>query len=353
MQTTITNRKGEKFIVQYDEQDKELIDGGIYIHVKEKYYAVNVFKKNKVNNTTILARIIMNVTDPKIFIDHIDRNPLNNRRSNLRTCTAKQNTANIIKPSYTNEYPNVLENTENKCFIVTLQNDKKTFDNNYDAIIYVYNSHKATKGEFNPEKRTLVEIAEQVPYKTYNRVVQDPLNGNKCPVCEKIIFTRFNEHVGICTNLKCLKCDAEFADQGKLNRHIEENCSDKECVRCGLLFKNIKEFREHVEYCEYTCEKCNYHTSHQSNLLRHMRDYHATEENDGIDFYRTELKIFQCKFCETKSETLAGLQTHESRFHREIKDKINQESKKFECDTCHLKYTTKKCLSQHIKRMHT
>lgn len=41
-----------------------------------------------------LSRHLMNITDPKIFVDHIDNNPLNNRLSNLRVTDYKGNNKN-------------------------------------------------------------------------------------------------------------------------------------------------------------------------------------------------------------------------------------------------------------------
>lgn len=41
-----------------------------------------------------MHRLILGVTDPKILIDHIDHNGLNNQRSNLRIATAAQNCCN-------------------------------------------------------------------------------------------------------------------------------------------------------------------------------------------------------------------------------------------------------------------
>lgn len=43
---------------------------------------------------TKMHRVILGVDDPSIIIDHINRNPLDNRKSNLRFCTMQQNSFN-------------------------------------------------------------------------------------------------------------------------------------------------------------------------------------------------------------------------------------------------------------------
>jgi hypothetical protein len=74
------------------------------------YERVSQFKwQAKVNHHTVYARgrvdgkdqflhrIIMNVTDPMIYIDHRDHDGLNNQRKNLRVCSRSQNMSNQRK----------------------------------------------------------------------------------------------------------------------------------------------------------------------------------------------------------------------------------------------------------------
>ena len=54
-----------------------------------------MYAYTKINGKNIrMHRFIMNVTDPKILIDHKNRNGLDNTRGNLRTATHAQNCAN-------------------------------------------------------------------------------------------------------------------------------------------------------------------------------------------------------------------------------------------------------------------
>jgi hypothetical protein len=83
-----------------------LVDDEDYEHLNkfkwQAYFAKNINnfyavsgKWNGKNMTNFrMHRIIMNVKNSKIFVDHKDHNTLNNQRSNLRLATPLQNQAN-------------------------------------------------------------------------------------------------------------------------------------------------------------------------------------------------------------------------------------------------------------------
>jgi len=79
----------------YDELIKLKWHAGKYGH---KFYAKKggpATGSRKIRSAQIkMHRFIMKVTDPKIHIDHVNGNTLDNRKSNLRACTMGQNSKN-------------------------------------------------------------------------------------------------------------------------------------------------------------------------------------------------------------------------------------------------------------------
>ena len=86
--------KGEEFYFDLEDYDK--INNYCWNFHKNRSLAyIEARGENKKNIK--LHRLIMNVTDRNILIDHISHNTLDNRKSNLRLCNNSQNSKNRIK----------------------------------------------------------------------------------------------------------------------------------------------------------------------------------------------------------------------------------------------------------------
>lgn len=74
------------------------------------------------NNKILLHRFLMNVTNTRIHVDHINGNGLDNRRNNLRLCTNQENHFNTKKrQGTTSKYKGVYWNTERKKWQVSVK----------------------------------------------------------------------------------------------------------------------------------------------------------------------------------------------------------------------------------------
>jgi len=83
-------------VVLVDDEDFELLNQWKWFAIKGQntFYAARHVKNKNKQTTIFLHRFIMNTTDPKIEIDHKDRNGLNCQKYNLRECDHAQNNQN-------------------------------------------------------------------------------------------------------------------------------------------------------------------------------------------------------------------------------------------------------------------
>lgn len=86
-------KNGITYEVLYDECDHMTISiGGWYI--TNDGYLRSSSKSSMHPKSTLLHRHLLKVSDRSICVDHINRNKLDNRRSNLRLCTISDNCKN-------------------------------------------------------------------------------------------------------------------------------------------------------------------------------------------------------------------------------------------------------------------
>lgn len=94
MELTITQKNGKTHTVLYDECDHELISKYTWCINKYGYASAQVRISVGKRKTVLMHRIILGVTDPKVEVDHIRHNRLDNRRSEIRACSLQQNRKN-------------------------------------------------------------------------------------------------------------------------------------------------------------------------------------------------------------------------------------------------------------------
>lgn len=71
-------------------------------------YAMRGVRENGRNKSIKMHRVIMGVSDSKIEVDHINNNPLDNRRKNLRLCKHSENMGNqVIRKNNTTGFKGV------------------------------------------------------------------------------------------------------------------------------------------------------------------------------------------------------------------------------------------------------
>jgi hypothetical protein len=98
------------FFAKVDDEDYEKVS-----KLSWKYtggYAAHNYQSNGIQHSVYMHRLIMNARKGQ-FVDHINHDPLDNRRSNLRICTHSQNHMNRTKlPGKSSRYKGVTWNKQ-------------------------------------------------------------------------------------------------------------------------------------------------------------------------------------------------------------------------------------------------
>lgn len=87
MDIFITNKKGEKYTVLFDDSDYSLI-------LSHKWYIAGGYAKTTTSKSVRMHRLVLGITDPSIHVDHKNHNTLDNRKENLRAGSHRDNMLN-------------------------------------------------------------------------------------------------------------------------------------------------------------------------------------------------------------------------------------------------------------------
>lgn len=116
---------------------------------RSTYYCISNNKKWR-----RIHRLILGIEDPNILIDHINHNGLDNRKSNLRTCTNSQNLCNAKVPKNNKSgVKGVYWSEERQKWCTQITINRKTislgrFVNYEDAVKTRLEAEKVYYGEF-------------------------------------------------------------------------------------------------------------------------------------------------------------------------------------------------------------
>lgn len=157
----ITRRNGEKIISQIDLDKLEVIQKKHWVYTTAGY-----IKACTKDGNVLLHRYLKGANKEHI-IDHIDGNPLNNKMSNLRFCTPKQNGRNARNRPNPNGVIGVRKDLRCKSsyraqiYFSSTQHIEKTFNNEELAILRRLTWELIYFDEFAPQ---IELIKEKYPY---------------------------------------------------------------------------------------------------------------------------------------------------------------------------------------------
>jgi hypothetical protein len=136
----INEKTGVNSYAVIDNEDYEKVSKYRWYFNTRGYVITDIWQKDtKKNKRILLHRMIMNISDPKVFIDHMNHDILDNRKENLRLCSNKENNRNSIGQKQHNGYKGVyqtLYNSWNVAIVVDAKNiSLGTYYNEKDAAL--------------------------------------------------------------------------------------------------------------------------------------------------------------------------------------------------------------------------
>lgn len=125
--------KAEDLGVIYDEADRNLVESHSW-WLNTNGYACTKMRRNGKKVTHLMHRMIFGEVPTGMVVDHINRNPLDNRRCNLRAATAVQNAKNSNnRRGTTSKHRGVSQRRDGKWQVVVRIDGKLKWIGKYDT----------------------------------------------------------------------------------------------------------------------------------------------------------------------------------------------------------------------------
>lgn len=96
----LNSKSDKKLFTKIDDEDcNKILNFKLHLKKNNKntFYVAASGNVNGKYRVISLHRLLLNLSDPRILVDHKDHDGLNNQKSNLRLCNCSLNNANTVK----------------------------------------------------------------------------------------------------------------------------------------------------------------------------------------------------------------------------------------------------------------
>lgn len=136
-----------------DNEDWDLVKSYSWRALPSGYVYTSLPRKDGKRPNLYLHRLLLNVADKQVQVDHVDGDPLNNCRSNLRTCNASQNQANKrVQRNNTSGYKGVVFHKESQTWHAVIKHNSRTISLRY---------HKTKEEAFSAYREAAIALKNE------------------------------------------------------------------------------------------------------------------------------------------------------------------------------------------------
>lgn len=204
-----------------DEDYEHLNQWRWYAHYsKNQMYVVRTLIESGKRIMLLMHRVILQLNDKKVYVDHKDHNGLNNQRSNLRICTPSQNKANKKNITGVSKYMGVSRCKDGWKAACGKNNKKyqKQYKTEMEAALWYNEKAKELHGEF--AKLNIISEIDIINHENYvNSLPIYTTTHRTCKNCKLLKELNMFSKNKLGKNGLCSQCKICINDKHKLKRY--------------------------------------------------------------------------------------------------------------------------------------